>query len=604
MRFTPVLALLTSFLLPHSAWAAWFGKDGPALSVERKVSQNRDWNTGMLRDEVSFTLRMNGRTLSDEKLATAIGAAGTEDRLGTLWDAVSAGPNDVLVLFGIDGNYQLASLHVQDNRLSGQLLLKDVTQNWFTDARMAGWVSVQQEGHLQLVQLSPLRVVDVGAGVLLDVRGDIALLGEEGYRGPSSFIRALSISQGKPLAELPLAKACFVLPRFEFTHPLVYATIQESTLESLRFQDGPAWFEANFEWLASPAPQLRLKASQQLPRPALQRWYVGLREPDLGRQPRAPEDLGYAESPSFDDSSDTLDAEPEACATNPNPRLDAGKEPYPMQTVMAEDLCLNEDFPGITAAMRQQRCVLPAKTRVITQGPQWQLEELRFAYRPQNGKVPIEQVIYQLRQGKALHRAIASTMGEDLRLQEVLPIGDGEALIKARGEGAYELFRLYSDAAGKLRLDYLETVPYPANPFDNSKPGWVYLRSAGYLIKTQPFGFERVGKGLLDIRGNELLFQYQNDGSEGLVLISMPFQAEPQAAGVADDAPRYQLRGDCRMDDDPYWEFAVPPINASLAQSAAWFSRNFDYTNGKPHSIVLRKDHQLRVKPGCRPDSQ
>jgi hypothetical protein len=604
VRFTPVLALLTSFVLPHSAWAAWFGKDGPALSVERNASQKRDWNTGMLREEVSYTLRMNGRTLSDEKLGKALGASDENARLTTVFDAVSAGPNDALVVYRTSGNYELANLHVENGHLGGQVLLRDLSQNWFTDARMPGWLSVQQEDRLHLVQISPLQIVDVGAGVLLDVRGDLALLAEDGYHGPTSFIRAISISQGKPVAELPLSKACYVLPRFEFTHPLVYAQIESSSLESLRFQDGPSWFDANVELLTSPTPQLRLKASQQLPRPALQRWYVGLREPDLGRQPRTPEAIGYAESPSFDDSGDTIDPQPEACAANPNPRLNAGKDPYPMQTLMAEDLCLNDDQPGISAALRQQRCVLPAITQVITRGQQWQLEELRFAYRPQKGGAPIEQRVYQIREGDKVHRAIAGQYGEDLRLLEVLPISGGQALIKARGEGAYELFRLYSDAAGKRRLEYLETVAYPATPFDASKPGWVYLRSAGYLMKEQPFGFQRVGKGLLDVRGNELLLQYQNDDTEDLVLISLPFRPEPQTDRVADDAPRYQLSAKCRLDDDPYWEFAVPPINATLAESAAWFSRHFDYTNGKPDSIVLRKDHQLRVKPGCSPDSK
>lgn len=601
MRFTPLLALLTSFLIPLTAVAGWFGKDAPPLSVERKVSQKRDWNTGMLRDEVTFTLRMNGRVLSDDKLGTAFGAHGSD---AALWDALSTGPNEALVVYGTDGSYRLAHLQVADDKLRSQLLVKDLTQNWFTDARLPGWVSVQQEHSLHLVQLNPLRVVDVGAGVLLDVRGDLALLAEEGFRGPTSTLHAVSISQGKQVAELPLPKACFVLPSFEFTHPLVYATVEQSTLETLRFQDGPAWFDANFALINGAAPQLRLKATQQLPRPALERWYVGLRERDLGRQPRAPEDIGYTESPTFDDSQDTIDAEPAACpGLNLNPRLGAGKEPYPMQTVMAEDLCLDETLPGITAAMRQQRCVLPATTRVLTRGAQWQLEELRFAYRPQKGGSPVEQLVYQIREGDTVHRAIAGQYGEDLRLREVLPIGEGDALIKARGEGAYELLRLYSDAAGKRRLEYLETVAYPAHPFDNSKPGWVYLRSAGYLIKTQPFGFERVGKGLLDVRGNELLRQYQSDDTQGLVLISTPFGPEPQQGGVDDDAPLYQLSGDCRLDDDPYWEFAVPPINATLAESAAWFSRNFDYTNGKPGSIVLRKDHQLRVKPGCGPDS-
>ncbi|MEN0105581.1 MAG: hypothetical protein AAGC84_04055 [Pseudomonas sp.] len=600
MRFRPFLALLAALVFPHSALAAWFGKDSPPLAVERKVSQNRDWNTGMLRDEVSFTLRMHGSALSDKQLGKALGAPADEAHLTTLFDAVSSGPDAALVVYRTSGNYRLARLQVQGKQLSGQALVDDLAQNWFTDARMPGWVSVQQDNHLHLVQLNPLRVVDVGAGVLLDVRGDLALLAQQGYNEPDSTIRAVSISTGRQVATLLLPQRCFALPQFEFTHPLVYARIDQSTLETLRFQDGPAWFDTHFTVTDGPTPRLQLKAEQRLPRPALQRWYVGLREPDLGRQPRTPEAIGYAASPTFDDTQDTIDPEPTACTgINANPRLGDGKAPYPTQTVMAEDLCLGVDLPGITPAMRQQRCVLPASTQVVARGAQWQLEELRFSYRPQQGGAPIEQQVYQLREGDQLHRAIAGDSGEDLRLREVLAIGDDEALIKARGEGAYELFRLYSDKAGKRRLEYLDTVAYPASPFDTSKPGWVYLRSAGLLIREKPFGFEQVGKGLLDIRGNELLFQYQHDGNQNLVLISLPFVPAPQARDAGDDAARYQLRADCRLDDDPYWEFAVPPVNATLAQSAAWFSRNFNYTNGRPQSIVLRKDHQLRVKTGC-----
>lgn len=600
MRFIPVLALLAGLLVPLGAVAGWFGKDGPALSVERHTSQSRDWNTGSLRQEVSFTLRMNGRKLGAEKLAKAFGANPEDPRQTTVLDAVSAGPNDALVLYGTDGNYQLASLHVDGERLTSQALLRDVTQHWFTDARLPGWISVQQEHHLHLVQISPLRVVDAGPGVLLDVRGDLALLAEEGYHGRASTLHAVSISQGKQVAELLLPSACFVLPRFEFTHPLVYARMNQSTQEHLRFQDGPAWFDSHFELVQGATPSLRLQATQKLPRPALERWSVGLREIDLGRQPRSPQDTGNASSPGIDASRDTLDPQPAACpGLNNNPRLGTGQEPYPSKTLMAEDFCLSEDYPGITAAMRKQRCGAPGKTRVISQGPHWQLEELRFAYRPQNGQAPVEQVVYQLRNGSTLHRAITGAGGEDLRLREVLPIGDGQALIKARGEGAYELFRLYSDAAGTMRLDYLETIAYPASPFDTSKPGWVYLRSGSVLMNIRPFGFARVSRGLLDIRGNELLFQYVNHETQGLVLTSIPFQPEPHVAGLDDDAPGYQLSAACRLADDDYWEFAVPPVNATLAQSAAWFTRNFSDENGKPGSIVLRQDHQLRVKPDC-----
>ena len=47
----------------------------------------------------------------------------------------------------------------------------------------------------------------------------------------------------------------------------------------------------------------------------------------------------------------------------------------------------------------------------------------------------------------------------------------------------------------------------------------------------------------------------------------------------------------------PYWEFTLPPVNATLEQSAAWFARNFDYQPGAKGAIRLRTDHQLRARP-------
>lgn len=587
--------LLLSLIIATSIEAA------PGFEVKRETDSYRDWNTGQRRERTETSLRLDGGTLSMKALAQLLATDG-KPIYPTLWDARVSGPDQALILFnrGSGQDFELARLYRKNGgKPQAEVLLRDLPYNWFNDARRKGWVSVGGADRLYLVQLQPLRIVDAGPGALLDVRGELAVLADPGWNKRPPAFRAVDMQRGREVARLELDPACFVLPDFEFSHPLIYSGLGASTPERLRFQDGPAWLERNLELVTGPAPALRLRAAQQLPRPDPVRWGVTLREVDAGPQPRTPQTLDYASSPEPDDFVDTLDLVPAQCqAINPNPPLHADRAPYPSSHVPTDDLCLGEPLPGVPATLRKERCVLPARTRVLAGSPRWSLEEVRYAYRPGGKGAAIEQTIYQLREGQAVNRYVASSMGygEALAIREVLATGQGEALLKTRGDGAYELLRASTEADGRLRLEYLDMLPYPASPFDSSRPGWVYLRKPGLLVRLAPFAHEQAGEDLLDIRGDTLLYAYGDSEKDRLTLGQRAFGSD-----YADDSslPGLVLNARCRQEDDPYWEFTLPPVNATLEQSAAWFARNFDYQPGAKGAIRLRTDHQLRARPGC-----
>ncbi|MGA6103328.1 hypothetical protein ABS648_30065 [Pseudomonas solani] len=587
--------LLLSLIIATSIEAA------PGFEVKRDTDSYRDWNTGQRRERTETSLRLDGGTLSMKALAQLLATDG-KPIYPTLWDARVSGPDQALILFnrGSGQDFELARLYRKNGgKPQAEVLLRDLPYNWFNDARRKGWVSVGGADRLYLVQLQPLRIVDAGPGALLDVRGDLAVLADPGWNKRPPAFRAVDMQRGREVARLELDPACFVLPDFEFSHPLIYSGLGSSTPERLRFQDGPAWLEHNLELLTAPKPALRLRPTQQLPQPDPVRWGVTLREVDASPQPRTPESMGDASSPEIEEFADTLDLVPEQCqASNPNPPLRAGQEPYPSTSVATDDLCLGELLKGVPPTFREQRCVLPARTRTLAGSTQWALEEVRYGYRPGGKGAAIEQTVYQLRQGTTVNRYIAGSRGFDeaLAIREVLPTGKGEALLKTRGDGAYELLRASTDAGGKLRLEYLDTLPYPASPFDASRAGWVYLRKPGLLVRLAPFAYEQAGESLLDIRGETLLYAYGDSETDRLTLGQRTFGSDH-----ADDSPLpgLVLNAKCRREDDPYWEFTLPPVNATLEQSAAWFARHFDYQPGAQGAIRLRADHQLRARPGC-----
>lgn len=573
--------------------------------------EHMGWNAGP-STSIETRLQYAGSTIDAADLAELI-EPDTEQRRGVqLFDAATLDPQNALTLFnrGSGEDYELAHLSIKDNQLQAQVLLKDLPNSWFTDARRPGWISLAGERQLYMIQRQPFRLVDIGIGALLDVQGETALLadtpwGADAEHNPAPRVRAVDLSSGKQLSELRLDAGCFVLPDFEFSHPQLYDKLVASTNERLNFVDGPAWFARNLQLL--PGAILKLRTEQQLPKPDPKRWGISLRQIDLGQQPRSFESLGWASSPSVESFDDSIDITTKDCsAINPNPYQHPNAEPYPSETLLADDLCLSDQHPEVAASERAKRCLLPVKQRSLAKGSNWELHELRYDYRPsgQGAKPqPQAQLLYQLRKNGQSYRYLedASGGGEDRAIREVSLIGANDVLLKTRGSGPYDLWRAHSDACGQLQLDnLLESEPYPASPFDPSMAGWVYLRSYGLLFRQQPFAAISVGNQLLDIRNGWFYRLYVDSQQGNLKLFATPLNNPKQAFT---DAPTLSINSRCMRTRDSNWEFTVPPVNATLAESAQWLQRNFSLSDDPQVPPRLRADNQLQLQAGCDPSS-
>ncbi|MDP3846982.1 MAG: hypothetical protein Q8R10_11245 [Pseudomonas sp.] len=598
--------LLATLLLSTETWAA------EAFRVEHRRSSHSDWNTGTDYIQIETQLEYDGELIDAANLAELIEPDPEQRRGLQLFDAATLDAQNALTLFsrGSGEDYELAHLSMQGNQLQAKVLLKGLPNSWFTDARRPGWISLAGEKQLYMIQRQPLRIVDVGIGALLDVQGETALLadtpwGADAERNPAPRVRAVDLSSGKQLSELRLDAGCFVLPEFEFSHPQVYDKMGASTNQRLGFVDGPAWFARNLQLL--PGSELQLRAEQQLPKPDPKRWGISLRQIDLGQQPRSFESLGWASSPSEESVDDNIDITAKDCSgINPNPYQHPNAEPYPSETLLADDLCLSDQHHEVAASERAKRCLLPVKQRSLAKGSNWELHELRYDYRPGGAEVKPQvqaQLLYQLSKDGQRYRYLedASGGGEERAIREVSVIGSNDVLLKTRGSGPYDLWRTHSDANGQLQLDnLLESEPYPASPFDPSLAGWVYLRSYGLLIRQQPFAAISAGNQLLDIRHGWFYRLYVDDEQGNLHLIATPLNNPQQAFA---DAPTLSINSRCMRTRDSNWEFTVPPVNATLAESARWLQRNFSLSDDPQVPPKLRADNQLQLQASCDPSA-
>jgi hypothetical protein len=581
------------------------------FSVSHYTVEHMGWNAGPSTTHET-RLQYAGSTIDAGDLAELI-EPDTDERLGMqLFDATTLDPQNALTLFnrGSGKDYELAHLSMQGNQLQAKVLLKDLPNSWFTDARRPGWIALAGERNLYMIQRQPLRVVDIGIGALLDIQGDTALLadtpwGTDAEHNPAPRVRAVDLNSGKQLSELRLDAGCFVLPDFEFSHPRLYGILGNSTNERLEFVDGPVWFATNLQLL--PGGELKLRAEQQLPRPDPKLWGITLRQIDQGRQPRSFESLGWASGPSVESFDDSIDITAKDCsAINTNPYQHPDAKPYARESMLADDLCLGDQHPEVAASERAKRCLLPVQQRSLAKGSNWELQELRYDYRPSgaDAKPQVQaQLLYQLNRNGHNYRYFKDASGgsEERAIREVSVLGHNDVLVKTRGDGPYDLWRLHSDASGQLQFEnLLESEPYPASPFDPSLSGWVYLRSYGLLFRQQPFAAISVGNQLLDIRHDWFYRLYVDDQQGNLHLIATPLSNPKQKFA---DAPTLSINSRCMRTRDSHWEFTVPPVNATLAESALWLQRNFNLSDDPKIPPTLRADNQLQLQPGCDPSA-
>ncbi|MET1076953.1 MAG: hypothetical protein ABWY06_02925 [Pseudomonas sp.] len=252
MRFALLLLLILLVLAPLIPL-------GQGLEIEQLVEEYHSWDTGASNQSVHYRLRAEGRPVDAAQLGQALTPGGQDPGVIQLAAAVSTGPDQVLVLFSraSGGDYALAQLSLQAGRLQAQVLLEPVPYPRFGDARVPGWLSLRTDRTLYLVQGSPVRVIEVGPGVLLAIRDNLAVLADVNGRRPASLY-AVSLEDGRRVSSLALD--CLVVPTVE----VEASALTESSATRLRYEDGPAWFARHFALQAGSPTRLVLRSDHAL----------------------------------------------------------------------------------------------------------------------------------------------------------------------------------------------------------------------------------------------------------------------------------------------------------------------------------------------------
>ena len=163
--------------------------DAGGLRIDAAQQSQRDVNTGQ-----SQTFRITAASFQGEALCGAGGTLGRylhpdDARLATrpyycLSPVLPVGPDSVLMFFRDSNETFLAGLTARGGRLRVERLwlsedeARDTVETRkLLDARMPGWSRVQTDWtETALIHHESLRVVRLGAGMLLDIDGDTAFL--------------------------------------------------------------------------------------------------------------------------------------------------------------------------------------------------------------------------------------------------------------------------------------------------------------------------------------------------------------------------------------------------------------------------------------------
>lgn len=297
-----LLASLPAALLGTSATAdTIYNRDG--LVAEVNSGSRQDWNTGQRQQTRSTTITFQGQALCGKDVADLLFADGKGPPQRPFYcpNGAQALDGGVLAFFTSgSASTVLAYLQVVNGALRAQRIdvSKDPKRNSvqvtrFLDARLPGWTRVETAwNETVLIRHAPLQAINLGAGRLLDVDGDVAYLAvpagskaietqpakqvKDAY-GYMQFVPAITefvptpagfrvarLADGRELARWDAKDTCQQLPAMQFDP----GTTGASSKIDIRYDDLPAWRARSLEFTPGPPGKamLHLKPGVDLPR--------------------------------------------------------------------------------------------------------------------------------------------------------------------------------------------------------------------------------------------------------------------------------------------------------------------------------------------------
>lgn len=278
--------------------------DSHGLVVDVTTSGRSDWNTGQRQNTRTTTITFQGNKLCGRDVGQLLYPDGKDPAANTFF---CAGPakaletDAVLAFFNSSSTDPvLAHLQVVNGALRVERLALSATRDRnrpngtrFEAARLPGWTRVETAwNETVMIRHAPLKALNLGAGKLLDVDGEVAYLAippgkdavevqpathvkdAHGYPQyvpaitkfvdtPVAF-RAVRLRDGRELARLDVKDNCLSLPSLQFNQP--DPLYPSSTRPEVAFDDVPAWRARTLELVQGQGrATLRLQPGVTLP---------------------------------------------------------------------------------------------------------------------------------------------------------------------------------------------------------------------------------------------------------------------------------------------------------------------------------------------------
>lgn len=278
--------------------------DSNGLMVDVATSSRGDWNTGQRQNTRTTTIIFQGNKLCGRDVGRLLYPDGKHPDANAFFCAGNAKvvETDAVLAYFTSGSADTVLAHLQV--VDGALRVKRVAladqrersrpaATRFEDARMPGWTRVETAwSETVTIRHAPLKALNLGAGKLLDVDGDVAYLAIPPGRDvvvvqpatrvkdaqgdlrivpevvkfvdtPLAF-RAVRLSDGRELARLDIKDTCLTLPTIEFNRPdpLYPSPAKPDVL----FDDLPGWRAATLQFAQTTGgATLRFKPGVALP---------------------------------------------------------------------------------------------------------------------------------------------------------------------------------------------------------------------------------------------------------------------------------------------------------------------------------------------------